>query len=73
MQRRARLAEEKAESAMSGVGRVADEVREARMMAAAANAEAESAKETLRTQTASFSVEAKVSAGRVAEIMEGRV
>ena len=58
---------------MSGVGRVADEVREARMMEAVANVEAESAKETLHTQTASFSAQAEASAGRGTEIMEGCV
>ena len=58
---------------MFGVGRVVDEVREARMMAVVANAEAESVKETLRTQTALFTVQAEASAGRVAEIMEGRL
>ena len=70
---RAHCAEQKAESAMSRVGRVADEVREARMVAAASNAEAESTKETLHTQTASFTVQEEASVGRVAEMMEGRV
>ena len=58
---------------MSGVSRVADEVRAARIEAAIVTAQAESAKETLRTQTASLSVQAEVSTERVAEWMEGRL
>ena len=61
-QRRAQLAGQVTESAMSGVGRVADEVRTARLEAAAATAEAQSTKETLHTQTASFSAQAQASA-----------
>ena len=56
---------------MSGVSRVADEVRKVQMEAAVVTAQAESAKETLRTQMASFSVQAEVSAEQVAERMEG--
>ena len=43
------------------------------MEAAAANAQAESGKETLGTQTASFSVQAEASTERVADRMEGRL
>ena len=68
-QRRVHCAKQKAESAMSGVGRVADEVCAARMMAATATAEAESTKETLHTQTASFIAQVEASAGQVAEVM----
>ena len=67
------LAEQVAESAMSGVGRVADEVHTTRMEAAAAIAQAKSAKETMRTQAALFSAQAEVSAEQVAKQMEGRL
>ena len=67
------LAEQVAESAMSGVGRVADEVRSARMEARVATTQAKSAKETMRTQTASFFVQVEASAEQVAEQMEGRL
>ena len=58
---------------MSGVGQVADEVRKARMEAAAVAAEAESAKGTVLSQAASFSVQAEASAAKAGEVMEGRV
>ena len=59
--RRTQLAEQIVESAISGVGQVANEVRMARMEAAVAAAEAEIAKEKIQSQTALFSaqVEAK--------------
>ena len=60
------LAAHIAERAISRVGQVADGVRIARMEAVVAAAEAQSAKETLRTQTASFSAQAEASAERVA-------
>ena len=62
-----------AESAMSGIGKVADEVRVVRMEAVAAAAEAKSVKELLQTQTAPFSMQAEASAERATEMMEGRV
>ena len=71
--RRAQLAERVAESAISGVGQVADEVRKARIEAAAAAAEAVSAKGTIRSQAASFSAQAEASAAKAVEVMEGRV
>ena len=71
--RRAQLVECIAESAMSGVGQVADEVHKARMEAAVAVAEAESAKGTVLLQAASFSVQAEASAAKAVEVMEGCV
>ena len=71
--RRAQMAERVTESAISGVGQVADEVRKARMEAAAAAAEAESAKGTIRSQAASLSAHAEASAAKAVEVMEGRV
>ena len=67
------MAERVAESAISGVGQVADEVRKARMEAAAATAEAESAKGTIHSQAASLSAHAEASAAKAVEVMEGRV
>ena len=58
---------------MSGVGRVVDEVRMARMEAGAANAQAESAKEMLHAQIASFFAQVEASAERAVEMMEGCV
>ena len=52
--RRAQLARQIVESAISNVGRVADEVRMARMETAAMVAEAESAKGAIQSQSASF-------------------
>ena len=67
------MAERVAESAISGVGQVADEVRKARMEAVTAAAEAESAKGTIRSQAASLSAHAEASAAKAVEVMEGRV
>ena len=50
-----------AESTMSNVGKVVDEVRTARMEAAEAATKVESAKEILQTQTALLSVQAEAS------------
>ena len=58
---------------MSSVGQVADEVRKARMEAAAAAAEVESAKGAVLSQGASFSAQAEASAAKAVEVMEGRV
>ena len=71
--RRAQLTERIAESAISGVGQVTDEVRKARIEAAAVAAEAESAKGTIRLQAASFSAQAEASAAKAVEVMEGRI
>ena len=73
MKRRVQLAECVAESAMSGVGQIADEVRQVQMEAAAAAAEAESAKGTVLSQVASFIMQAEASAAKAVEVMEGRV
>ena len=62
--RRAQLAERVAESAISGVGQVADEVQKARIEAAAAAAKAESAKGTIRLQAASLSAHVEASAAK---------
>ena len=62
-----------AESTISGVGRVTNEVRMARMEAAAVAAKVESAKRTIQSQAASFSVQAEASAVKAVEMMEGHV
>ena len=56
---------------MSGIGKVADEVRMAWMEVAVAAAEAESAKGILQSQSASFSTQVEASAERAVERMEG--
>ena len=73
MRRRAQLEERIAESAISGVGQVTDEVRKARIEAEAAAAKAESAKGMIRSQAASFSAQAEASAAKAVEVMEGRI
>ena len=62
-----------AESAMSSISKVADEVHMARIEAATVAAEAESAKGILQSQSASFSVQVEASAERAVERMEGCV
>ena len=58
---------------MSSVSKVVDEVCMVRMEATVANAQAESVKETLRAQMASFFVQVEASAKQFTEQMEGRV
>ena len=72
--RRAQLAERVAESAISGVGQVADEVRKARKLRRRRwLPKQESAKGTIRSQAASFSSQVEASAAKAVEVMEGRV
>ena len=56
---------------MSRIGKVVDEGRAVRMEVVAAKAE--SVKETLRAQMASFSAQMEASVKRAIEVMEGRV
>ena len=63
------MVERHAASAMSGVGKVTDEVRKVHMDAATAAAEAKVAQGTVTSQVASFSVQAEVSAAQVVQVM----
>ena len=73
VKRRAQLAECVAESVISGVGQVADEVQKARIEAAVAVAEVESTKGTICLQAASLSTQVEASAAKAVEVMEGCV
>ena len=69
--RHAQLVGQIVESAISGVGKVADKVHMARMEAAAvAAAKVESAKETIQSQAALFSVQVEASTRKSIEVME---
>ena len=72
-QRRAQLTEQVAESAMSGVGRVADETRRAREVAEAAIAEAKSVHGEVQSKVASLTARADASAAHAVEVLSGRV
>ena len=72
-QRRAQLAEQVAESAMSGVRCVADETRCAREVAEAAIAEARSVHGEVQSKVASLMARADASAAHAIEVLSGRV
>ena len=66
-------AEQVAESAMSGVGRVADETRRAREVAEAAIAEARSVHGEVQSKVASLTAHADASTAHAVEVLSGRV
>ena len=72
-QQRARAAEEKAESAVSSVGVVADQTRYARSVAKAAIAEARSVRDEVTSKIVEFAQCSDVSASNVAEVLTGKV
>ena len=72
-QQRARAAEEKAESAVSGVGVVADQTRYARSVAEAAIAEAWSVRDEVTSKIAEVAHRSDVSASNVAKVLTGKV
>ena len=72
-QQRARAADEKAESAVSGVGVVADQTRYARSIAEAAIAEAQSIRDEVTSRIAEVAQRSDVSASNVAEVLTGKV
>ena len=72
-QQRARAAEEKAESAVSGVGVVADQTRYARSVAKAAIVEARSVRDEVTSRIAEVAQRSDVSASNVAEVLTGKV
>ena len=67
------MAERHAASAISGVGKVTDEVWKVRMDAAAAVAEAKVEQVTVAIQIASFFVQAEASAAQAVQTMETHV
>ena len=69
----ARAAKEKAESAVSGVGMVADQTRYARSVAEAAIAEARSVRDEVTSKIAEVAQRSDVSASNVAEVLTGKV
>ena len=73
MQRRARLAEQTTVSAMSGVGRIADETRCMRELVEATSAEARSVHGEVESRVATLVAQADASASRVVEEITGRV
>ena len=73
VQQRARAAEEKAESVVSGVGVVADQTRYARSVAEAAIAEARSVRDEVTSKIAEVAQRSDVSASNVAEVLTGQV
>ena len=72
-QQRARAVEEKAESAVSGVGMVADQTRYVRSIAEAAIAEARSVRDEVTSRIAEVAQRSDVSASNVAEVLTGKV
>ena len=66
-------AEEKAESAVSGVGMVADQTRYARSVAEAAIAEARSVRDEVTSRIAEVAQRSDVSASNIAEVLTGKV
>ena len=71
--RHAELAGRIVESAVSGIRKVADEVRVARIKVAEVVAKAGSVQGTIQSQVASFSAQAETSAAKAVEVMETRV
>ena len=72
-QQRARAAEEKAESAVSGVGMVADQTRYARSIAEAAIVEVRSVRNEVTSKIAEVAQRLDVSASNVEEVLTGKV
>ena len=72
-QQRARAVEEKAESAVSGVGVVADQTRYARSVTEAAIAEARSVRNEVTSKIAEVAQRSDVSASNVEEVLTGKV
>ena len=72
-QQRAQAAEEKAESAVSGVGVVADQTRYMRSVAEAAIAEARSVRDEVTSRIAEVAQCSDVSASNVTEVLTGKV
>ena len=72
-QQRARAAEEKAASAVSGVGEVADQTRYAQSVAEAAIAEARSVRDEVTSKIAEVAQRSDVSASNVAEVLTRKV
>ena len=71
-QQRARAAEEKAESAVSGVGMVADQTRYAWFVTEAAIAEVRSVRDEVTSKIAEVTQRSDVSASNVAEVLTGK-
>ena len=72
-QQRVRAAEEKAESAVSGIGAVADQTRYARSVAEAAIAEARSVRDEVTSKIVEVAQRSDVSASNIAEVLTGQV
>ena len=72
-QRRAQIMEQKAESAFSGVGMVADQTRYAQSVAEAAIAEAHSMRDKVTSQMAEVAKRLDVSVSNVADVLTGKV
>ena len=72
-QQRARTAEQKADSAFSGVGVVADQTHHAQAVAEAAIAEAQSVREEVSSKIAEVAKRADVSTSSVADNLTGRM
>ena len=71
--RRTQQAEQIVESAISGVGKVTDEVHMARMEVVVATTKMEHAKGEIQTQVASFSMQVDASATKAIEVMGERL
>ena len=72
-QRRAQIADLKAESAFSGIGVVADWTRHAQSVADAAIAEARSVRDEVSSRIAEIAKRADVSVSSVADVLTGKV
>ena len=72
-QRRAQIAEAKAESAFSGVGVVADQTCHAQSVAEAAIAEARSVHDEVLSRIAEVAKRSDVSISNVADVLTGKV
>ena len=72
-QRRAQIAEAKAESAFLGVGVVADQTRHAQSIAEAAIAEARSVRDEVLSKIAEVAKRSDVSVSNVADVLTGKV
>ena len=72
-QRRAHIAELKAESAFSGVGAVADQTRHAQSVAEATYAEVRSVRDEVLSKIPEVAKHADVSVSSVADVLTGKV
>ena len=72
-QRRAQIAEAKAESTFSGVGVVADQTRHARSVAEAAIAEARSVHDEVSSNIAEVAQRSDVSVSNIVDVLTGKV